>query len=55
MAEIKVQQANILREQITVWFFWFSIINMIADPLTKLLSLEVFGKHVNTMGLRMFE
>jgi hypothetical protein len=28
---------------------------MIADPLTKLLSQEVFGKHVNTMGVRIFE
>jgi hypothetical protein len=53
MAEIKVQQANILREQIAIWFFQLSLpsVNMIADPLTKLLSWVVFGKHVNTMGL----
>jgi hypothetical protein len=50
MAEIKVQQENILREQITICFFRFSLssINMITDPLIKLLSREVFGKHVLT-------
>ena len=30
-------------------------VNMTADPLTKPLSQEVFGKHVKAMGLRIFE
>ena len=29
-------------------------VNMVADPLTKPLSQEVFGKHVKAMGLRIF-
>ena len=30
-------------------------VNMIVDPLTKPFSHEVFGKHVKTMGLLIFE
>ena len=39
----------------TVRLVYLPSVDMIADPLTKPLSQELFSKHVAAMGLRKFE